>query len=144
LVRCADNDCTGRWIRQQLAIAEPQFWSQRSTTGKEEDKTFNLDLPGFTFLSFDGLQDGEDIKAEFKLRLASAEALLTATEKQEIILVSQQLFDRCILLVSELDRKIWRDKVRSWSWPIATWVSVLVVSLAMLRYFWRFAGVILV
>jgi hypothetical protein len=52
------------------------------------------------------------------------------------------LFDRCTLLVNELDQKVWREKLRSWSWPIVSWVSLVVLTLALLRYAGRFAGVL--
>ncbi|KJX99306.1 hypothetical protein TI39_contig364g00002 [Zymoseptoria brevis] len=129
----------GRWIRQQLANSGDEFWKQNPPL-ENDTKTPNLELPGFTFLSFDGTQDGEDIKADFKFRLGSAESLLTSEEKDDIILVSQQLFERCTLLVSELDQKVWRENLRSWSWPIVSWSSMAVLTLALLRYVWRFVG----
>ncbi|KAK1030539.1 hypothetical protein LTR33_017079, partial [Friedmanniomyces endolithicus] len=75
----------GRWICQQLAHAGPEF--------------------ELSFLSFDGDEDGEDLKRGFKAGLARAEELLSPQERQEVVEEAQALFDRCIALVAVLDRK---------------------------------------
>ena len=103
----------GRWVRQQLANAGEEFWLNDSSildVGKESFQL--LELPGFTFLSFDGSKDGEDIKELFKARLAEAETLLTQQERLEVVQAAQVLFERCIGLVTDLDvlvglRRIW-------------------------------------
>ncbi|KAF2161028.1 hypothetical protein M409DRAFT_28635 [Zasmidium cellare ATCC 36951] len=101
----------GRWIRRQLSNGGVDFWlSQPGALRPKSD----LVVPGFSFLSFDSEHDGEDLKALFKTRLGDAERLLTMDEKQDVINVSQQLFDRCVLLVHELDRMAYRQKIRSW------------------------------
>lgn len=97
-------------------------------------------LPGFSFLSFTGMQDGEEIKAAFKSRLAEAETLLTDEEKQDIIDVSQQLFDRSILLVNELDRAVLKHRVRSWALTISYWTSISTIAFVFLRCFGRLSG----
>ncbi|KAK1821791.1 hypothetical protein LTR12_003840 [Friedmanniomyces endolithicus] len=76
----------GRWIRQLLADAGPEF--------------------ELSFLSFDGDEDGEDLKRGFKAGLARAEVLLSPQERQEAVEEAQALFDRCIALVAVLDRKV--------------------------------------
>ncbi|KAK4906055.1 hypothetical protein LTR49_024719, partial [Elasticomyces elasticus] len=76
----------GRWIRQQLAEAGPDF--------------------ELAFLSFEGDEDGEDTKRDFKTRLLSAEDLMTKQERQDAIEEAQRLFDRCIAVVYELDRQV--------------------------------------
>ncbi|KAK3614450.1 hypothetical protein LTR56_027245 [Elasticomyces elasticus] len=76
----------GRWIRQQLAEAGPDF--------------------ELAFLSFDGDEDGEDVKRDFKARLLRAEDLMTKQERQDVIEEAQRLFDRCIAVVYELDRQV--------------------------------------
>ncbi|KAK0257418.1 hypothetical protein LTR02_007409 [Friedmanniomyces endolithicus] len=76
----------GRWIRQQLADAGPEF--------------------ELSFLYFDGDEDGEDLKRDFKAGLARAEGLLSGQEREEVVEEAQALFDRCIALVAVLDREL--------------------------------------
>lgn len=99
-----------------------------------------MQLPGFSFLSFPGDRDGEDLKSTFKSRLAEAETLLTFKEKQDIVEVSQQLFERSILLVDELDRKVFKEKISGWVWKTLGWTPILLLLLMSLRYFGRFSG----
>ena len=105
----------GRWIRQQLSNAGMEFW-----TGEEPCMEFDkhdlqqLQLPGFSFLSFDGEGDGEDIKALLKGRLAEAETLLTPYERNDVICCATGLFVRCIQLVHMIDRAVWWQEV--WGW----------------------------
>jgi hypothetical protein len=54
--------------------------------------------------------------------------------------VSQQLFDRSILLVNELDRTVMREKIQSWMRTALYWTSLLILLLISLRYFGRFSG----
>lgn len=128
----------GRWIRQQLANAGAEFWTQQASAlqGEKSEHSSPLELPGFSFLSFDGDQDGEELKALFKTRLAEAEQILTEEEKLEVIDVAKELFDRCILLVTELDRKVSKQHMLSWL-PTTT---VLVLSVILLVLGWCWAG----
>lgn len=108
----------GRWIRQQLANGGAEFWTQRPLTDVDVvEEGPGPEFHGFSFLSFDGDQDGEDIKALFKTRLAEAETLLTGEQKQDIVDVAQQLFERCNKLVGELDVMVTRDRVPTWILP---------------------------
>ncbi|CAK3856598.1 heme oxygenase [Lecanosticta acicola] len=106
----------GRWIRQQLANAGPEFWTQQASTLQVDkgEQSPLLELPGFSFLSFDGDQDGEDLKALFKTRLADAERIFTEEEKQGVVDIAGELFDRSICLVTELDRRVSRQRILSW------------------------------
>lgn len=91
----------GRWVREQLGNAGPSFW-----IGPEQsDKAERPSAPGYTFLFFDGDQDGEDIKLQFKDRLQEAETILSIEERQAIVSASQTLFDECICLVKDLDKR---------------------------------------
>uniref|UniRef100_A0A093VGR6 Heme-binding protein HMX1 n=1 Tax=Talaromyces marneffei PM1 TaxID=1077442 RepID=A0A093VGR6_TALMA len=68
----------GRWIRDQLVNAGPQFWLR-----EESEKADSLISPSFlSFWSFDGDEDGEDINALFELgsskRLANISPRLSA------------------------------------------------------------------
>jgi len=92
----------GRWIRQQLQDAGPGFWRVSETLRSEtRDVT-----PGVSFLSFAGDKDGEDIKTAFKTQLAKADVLLTPEEKQEVVDEAKTIFENCIAMVEELDRRL--------------------------------------
>ncbi|KXT12576.1 hypothetical protein AC579_2104 [Pseudocercospora musae] len=126
----------GRWIRRQLAHRGADFWTgQSGGTGNLEkgEESALLHLPGFTFLSFPGHDDGEDLKTAFKARLAEGDTLLTESEKEEILDVSRQIFDKCIGLVNDLDRMVWRAQIFNRVLPALGLVSILLVYLAM-RY----------
>lgn len=71
-----------------------------------------LDIPGFSFLSFDGDHDGEDIKALFKTRIAEADLLLMPEERQDVVQAAQGLFDDCIMLVGMLDRAVEQQRIK--------------------------------
>ncbi|KAI7687800.1 hypothetical protein KC322_g12277 [Hortaea werneckii] len=125
----------GRWIRQQLAQAGPGFWTGSTEYDSHEEKSSEikkLEIPGFTFLSFDSEQDGEEMKAEFKSRLAETEVLLTDEERQEVIAAAQGLFDDCIGLVHELDMVVAKKKIASIVLPAV--VLMLLLALMSLLY----------
>lgn len=102
----------GRWIRMVLKDAGLQFWDgqrpreelvrqqeirrEKPTEGEDSNK-------GFTFLTFSGPHDGEDIKAAFKQHLASVETLLSDEQKQDIVDEARYIFQKSIDLVHELD-----------------------------------------
>lgn len=86
----------GRWIRAGLLRAPVEFWPS-----SDEDAT--LSERGLSFWHFLGIQDGENIKAEFKTRLAAAEDLLTPDERVDIIEEAKHIFRLCATLVDELD-----------------------------------------
>ncbi|KAK5117808.1 hypothetical protein LTR85_008783 [Meristemomyces frigidus] len=100
----------GRWIRQQFDSAGPEFWTGEPHTTPTE-KQDRKDTSGFSFLSFDGEDDGEDLKTDFKARLVDIEVLLTEQERQEVIDTAQELFGHCIELVGELDRRMARRAI---------------------------------
>ncbi|PQE15566.1 hem oxygenase-like multi-helical protein [Rutstroemia sp. NJR-2017a BBW] len=58
---------------------------------------------GLSFFDFVGDEDGEDIKREFKKRIAEAEVLLTEGEKSDIIQEAQEIFSFMVMVVTELD-----------------------------------------
>jgi len=112
----------GRYIRLELAATGEEFWMRGR---KEEAKCMDTDVeqekvemtatttttppvyPGFTFLHFDkGTNDGEDVKNEFKRRLAAAETLLTPSERAEVVAESRRIFESTIDLVRELDETV--------------------------------------
>ena len=86
----------GRWIRSQLLSAVPipgrNFWPDGLTA---EDC--------LTFWHFDGKDDSEDIKNEFKSRFDAVAAQLTETERQDVIEEAVEIFKLCGRIVEELD-----------------------------------------
>jgi heme oxygenase len=123
----------GRWIRSQLASAEPEFWTSHTNAGPALAEKTPLGMPGFSFLSFDGEEDGEDIKVEYKKQLAEGESLLTVQEREDIMEASQELFERCIAIVKKLDIEVRRQQIVSQLVPVAVVVAVLVFALVYYR-----------
>ncbi|KAM0700584.1 hypothetical protein Q7P35_012305 [Cladosporium inversicolor] len=120
----------GRWIRSQLASAEPEFWTAHTNAGPALAEKTPLGMPGFSFLSFDGEQDGEDIKVEYKKRLAEGENLLSAQEREDITHASQELFERCIEIVKKLDVEVRKQHIMGQLLPVAFVGAVLLFVLA--------------
>ncbi|KAH7343005.1 hypothetical protein BKA65DRAFT_302978 [Rhexocercosporidium sp. MPI-PUGE-AT-0058] len=60
-------------------------------------------IPGLQFFNFPGDDDGEDLKALFKARIAEAEILLTDGEKDDIVVEAQHIFTYMLRLVDQLD-----------------------------------------
>jgi len=94
----------GRWIRGGLLNAPPGFWPA-DHHGQEP----GLQDRGLSFWHFPGPLDGEDIKAEFKARLAAAEDLFTPDERVDIIEEAKHIFRLCATLVDELDAMMCTD-----------------------------------
>lgn len=90
----------GRWIRGGLLSAPPGFWPAH------HDEAKTLQDQGLSFWHFPGPHDGEDIKAEFKARLAAADLIFTPDERVDIIEEAKEIFKFCASLVDELDEII--------------------------------------
>ncbi|KAH6625216.1 hypothetical protein C7974DRAFT_313284 [Boeremia exigua] len=88
----------GRWIRAGLLRAGNDFWP---STHEEDGAT--LQERGLAFWHFPGLHDGEDIKAEFKLRLEEAEHLFSDDQRVDVIEEAKSIFQLCAEVVDELD-----------------------------------------
>ncbi|KAI9716329.1 MAG: hypothetical protein M1812_005394 [Candelaria pacifica] len=93
----------GRWIRSQLQTVPPDFWQQNKIDSESALPNGIDSHPGLEFFHFDGEYDGEDIKAEFKQRLAEVEVLFTPQEKDDIVAEALNIFRYNILFVEELD-----------------------------------------
>lgn len=102
----------GRWIRAQLCATGEDFWTGKSQHTLDETAaeghenaidTDKFEALGLSFWFFPGNQDGEDIKAEFKLRLQEGEEVLTSSQRSEIVAEAREIFTRCDALVRELD-----------------------------------------
>jgi heme oxygenase len=121
----------GRWVRQQLANAGVEFWTGDNLMNVDSTMPQDLDVSGFSFLSFDEEDDGEDLKALFKARLAEAETLLLPHERQDIIIAAQNTFRYCILQVRYLDFALWLE---------GAWMKILMVLLSIAVAIWAFYG----
>jgi heme oxygenase len=96
----------GRWIRGELRKGGEEFWQNgapRSSGGAEKEDAPSLDNAGLSFFCFPGAEDGEDIKAEFKHRLAAGEDIFTPQEREDVIQEAQDIFRYSAGLVEELD-----------------------------------------
>lgn len=121
----------GRYVRQSLSDVPESFWEaghsaghpqhpvtnpffedndddeeqddpQEGGPGASSDTFSQLDRPGYSFLSFDGSDDGVSIAQAFRAGFAKADHILTEQERREVIAESQTVFEYCIALVKEL------------------------------------------
>ncbi|KAJ4987680.1 hypothetical protein SVAN01_06847 [Stagonosporopsis vannaccii] len=88
----------GRWIRAGLLRAGDNFWPSA-----HENDGISLEERGLSFWHFFGPHDGEDIKAEFKLRLEEAEHLFSNDQRIDVIEEAKNIFQLCAEVVYELD-----------------------------------------
>ena len=91
----------GRWIRAGLLKAGDSFWPPQTL-----EDGIPLAERGLSFWHFPGLHDGEDIKAEFKLRLEEAEHLFTDDQRVDVIEEAKNIFQLCAEVVYELDHMV--------------------------------------
>lgn len=93
----------GRWIRDQLVNAGPEFWFCEGRIHEKRDPS--LIRPAFlSFWSFDGKEDGEDIKRAFRAGFVEASRKhLTEAEREDVIQEAKALFQHCINIVSDID-----------------------------------------
>ncbi|KAH7132200.1 hypothetical protein B0J11DRAFT_219812 [Dendryphion nanum] len=101
----------GRWIRAQLAASGDEFWRTATSDDSKGEKDAFVPLAerGLSLWSFDGEHDGEDIKAEFKKRLAAVEDFFTDDERIDVIEEAKNIFMFSAGLVEELDTKVGTD-----------------------------------
>ena len=113
ITRQADEDKPHRPNSECFADSEilpPGTFSRSRSEGLVESGTASrsrshntMVAPGLQFLNFLGNEDGEDLKQEFKKRVAEAEILLTRGEKEDIISEAEEIFKFIIEIVGELD-----------------------------------------
>lgn len=88
----------GRFIRATLeSTGAHGFW-----TAGGDKRTVPVHGP-LDFFHFPTPQDGEDLKHEFKQRLAGLGALLTEEEREDIVREAICIFENLILIVNQLD-----------------------------------------
>lgn len=96
----------GRWIRAGLLRAGDGFWPAQTP-----EDGIPLAERGLSFWHFPGLHDGEDIKAEFKLRLEEAEHLFTDDQRVDVIEEAKHIFQLCAEVVYALDYMVGSTQV---------------------------------
>lgn len=84
----------GRYLRSQLR-----------SSGLFGDVNINMDK-GLSFWAFDGTEDGEDLKRDFKARVMRLEAQLTHEERVEIVSEGVEIMRGLVEVVGELEREI--------------------------------------
>ncbi|KAK6438260.1 hypothetical protein LTR95_005539 [Oleoguttula sp. CCFEE 5521] len=127
----------GRHIRKELSRAGPGFWPSPKSFASMGSFS-DLSQPGYTFLSFDGDDDGEAIKVGFKARLAEGDALLTVEERREAVEAADELFGLCIDIVSALDEEAKERAEVRWSWLQGLgWLGAAIVGIYLTRSLWR-------
>ncbi|GAB7363976.1 hypothetical protein MBLNU230_g4537t1 [Neophaeotheca triangularis] len=134
----------GRYVRARLASAGPDFWLDPGLfTAKEEAELRGLSgtptaMPGFSFLSFPGADDGLELKRVFKERFAVFDGLLSEGERREIVAEAEGVFAFLLELVVSLDGCLGRrQRWERWVWRKGlVWavllLPVLVVAVALL------------
>ena len=99
----------GKWIREQLSVARDLTWvlnqdavelAAAFTGGSDQTEV------GLSFWHFESKDDGDDIKAEYKARLAEVGTMLSPNQKADIVHEANEIFERCINLVGEIDRTL--------------------------------------
>ena len=63
-----------------------------------------------SFWTFDGTEDGEDIKMKFKQRFSGVDAILTEAEKDEVVAESSYIMHTMLGLVDEIARAVGDSK----------------------------------
>lgn len=134
----------GRFIRATLESAGEEFWNETASPIKPtlrpcevEDKprdeatrkqtelhqparrlqlSHNMPL---RFFHFDTPFDGEDLKRDFKEKLAKADELLAIREKQDIVQESICIFENMMLVVAQLDKTMARSAEEPVDSPIS-------------------------
>lgn len=97
----------GRFIRATLESAGDDFWKQVSPSQDSQHpglppQVTHGNMP-LGFFHFDTPRDGEDLKRNFKERLADAEKSLSYREKHDIVQEAICIFQNTILVVAQLD-----------------------------------------
>lgn len=97
----------GRFIRATLEGAggggHHGFWTAREAGEKRTAAAGGPAHGPLDFFHFPTPQDGEDLKHEFKQRLAGLGGLLTVEEREDVVREAICIFENMILVVNQLD-----------------------------------------
>ena len=107
----------GRYIRQKLQQAGPGFWD----SAEYRDGSVRLGEKGeervvddfLSFWTFEGEEDGEDIKADFKRQFQDVEMALTGLEKDEVVQEAVFIMQSIIRMVKEIAEDVGGEHARS-------------------------------
>ena len=98
----------GRYIRARLREAGREFWTSTSRE-KEKGGDIDIDKASLSFWNFDGEADGEDVKAEFKQRVAEIEGWLTGEEREEVVREAVFIMESLMGVVEEIAETVGRE-----------------------------------
>ncbi len=93
----------GRYIRRKLRQAGPGFWGAVRGEKGDVDRYLN-------FWTFEGEEDGEDVKADFKRRFGEVEACLTEEEKEEVVAEAVLIMQSMLEVIPEIAETVGREK----------------------------------
>lgn len=94
----------GRWMRKQLLDVGDDFWSVDNTDSKSRHCSSDSDcLPCLSFWFFDGTEDGEDVKYDFRERFTAISETLSKEQSEDVVAEAVEIFHWCLRLVEELD-----------------------------------------
>lgn len=109
----------GRFVRATLESAGKEFWDKTASvivpTSQPCEKRHTEDIQEteislrvshslpLRFFHFDTPEDGEDLKRDFKQKLADCEGILTYREKHDIVQEAICIFENMVLVVAQLD-----------------------------------------
>ncbi|KAG6037153.1 hypothetical protein E4U19_002626 [Claviceps sp. Clav32 group G5] len=103
----------GRYMRATLESAGEDFWQRvpSNPDSQQENETSSTEKCGMPlrFFHFDTPLDGEDLRRDFKQRLADADMSLSYQEKHDIVQEAICIFENLLLLVAQLDDVAARD-----------------------------------
>ena len=97
----------GRWIREQLSAARDLSWAMNKDAlefAGAYSGTLERNEAGLSFWHFEGTEDGDDIKAEFKARLMDVGTMLSPEQRADVVEEASEIFERCVGLIEEIDR----------------------------------------
>lgn len=103
----------GRVLKEILRDAGglgTKFWNQNPSTPQHPTSSEVGTQAGLSFFEFEGDEDGEDIKIDFKKQFAEAQLSLTEEETKEIVQEAQEIFGFMIGIVEELDVIVGTDE----------------------------------
>ena len=96
----------GRYIRARLRGAGSEFWT---ITGEEKAGSIHIDEAALSFWNFEGEEDGEDVKAEFKQRFTEIEGWLTGEERDEVVQEAVFIMDSLMGVVTAIAETVGRE-----------------------------------
>ena len=104
------EDSSQRRASKSSDFREQTNAAMRARSRSRSEGSIPKMIPGLQFFNFPGDEDGEDVKIEFKKRIAEAEILLTHGEKEDIIAEAKVIFEFMVEMIGELDKFMGTDE----------------------------------